>query len=292
MKYAVSADLHLRPDAPRCRLDKNWEKTMEDMLKFIVSYSKKHDADLILVGDILDTSQIPHWVVNMFLSLVNKAIIFAGNHDFKYRNMNEIESSAIGHILKNPKYKACVPEFENGFFELTGSIMLCHRLVYRPENADLAKFKNGISTDDLIEKALEINPEVKWIFIGDNHHKFHYEKDDVHVVNPGSPLIYNASMIGEKCGFYLVDTDENTVEAITVPDSEDLVTDQYLRDEEAHSESLQTFVSILEDTEVETLDFFEICDEKEKEMNSDFRDLYEEIKDETLKIHNKAKKGA
>lgn len=295
MKITHGADWHLRPNAPRCRLetDPEWAITMSDLIKYIVKVSKKTKSKLLVVGDLFDTSQQPHWVVNLFLDLVNDADVFAGNHDFKYRNMNEIENSAIGHILKNPKYKALVPEFEDGFVKYADNILLCHKLVYSPENSGLAKFKNGTSCETLIEEAKEFDPEVKWILIGDNHHHFHYENDEgIHVVNPGSPMIFKADMIGEECGFYIIDTDKNTVEFHTVPDSEDLVTDQYLRDKEERSDNLQAIVQVMNDNEVESVDFFEICDEKEKDMCKDFRDLYEEIKDETLKIHNKLKKGA
>lgn len=295
MKILHTADLHLRPEAPRCRLDKNWEKTMGDLLVLLLKTATKTKSKLLIVGDLFDTSQQPHWVVNLFLDIVTKADVFAGNHDFKYRNMNEIENSAIGHILKNPKYKALIPEFEDGFvrYPHDDNILLCHKLVYAPENAGLAKFKTGTSCETLIEEAKEFDPEVKWILIGDNHHKFHYENDEgIHIVNPGSPMIYNASMIGEDCGFYIIDTDKNTVDFHQVPDSEDLVTDQYLRDKEERSDNLQAIVQVMNDAEVETMDFFEICDDKEKDQSKGFRDLYEEIKDETLKIHNKLKKGA
>ena len=296
MKIAHSADWHLRPEAPRCRLDKNWDSTMENMIKYILSVSKKTKSRLLIVGDLFDTSQQPPWVVNMVLNLINDADVFAGNHDFKYRNMNEIEHSSIGHVLKNPKYNAWIPEFEDGFVsynKYADNILLCHKLVYAPENSDLAKFKTGTSCETLIEEAKEFDPEVKWILIGDNHHKFHYISDEgIHIVNPGSPMIYKADMIGEDCGFYIIDTDKNTVDFHTVPDSDDLVTDQYLRDQEERSDNLQAIVQVMNDTEVETMDFFEICDEKEKDMYKGFRDLYEEIKDETLKIHNKLKKGA
>ena len=293
MKVAHSADWHLRPEAPRCRLDKEWNLTMENMIKYILSVSKKTKSRLLLVGDLFDTSQQPPWIVNMVLNMIHDADVFAGNHDFKYRNMNEIEHSSIGHILKNPKYKAFIPEFEDGFVQYADNILLCHKLVYAPENSELAKFKTGTSCETLIEEAKEFDPEVKWILIGDNHHKFHYISDaGVHIVNPGSPMIYKADMIGEECGFYIVDTDKNTVDFHQVPDSEDLVTDQYLRDQEERSDNLQAIVQVMNENEVETMDFFEICDEKEKDMYKDFRDLYEEIKDETLKIHNKLKKGA
>lgn len=293
MKILVTADIHMRQEAPRCRLDKNWESTMSFLLKLLVKVAEKNNAKLLIVGDLFDTSQQPPWVVNLFLNLVNKADVFAGNHDFKYRNMNEIENSSIGHVLKNPRYKAWVPEFEDGFVQYADGIVLCHKLVYTPENSDLAKFKNGTSCDVLIEEAKKFDPQVKWILIGDNHHNFHYVNDEgIHVVNPGSPMIFKADMIGEHCGFYIVDTDKNTAEFNTVPDSEDLVTDQYLRDKEDRSNNLRAIVEVMEGTEIETMDFFEICDVKEKEMPKEFRDLYEEIKDETLKIHSKLKKGA
>jgi DNA repair exonuclease SbcCD nuclease subunit len=293
MKIAHSADWHLKPEAPRCRLDKDWSETMENLIKHILAVVKKTKSKLLVVGDLFDTSQMSHWVVNMFLDLVDDGDIFAGNHDFKYRNMNEIENSAIGHVLKNPKYRAFIPEFEDGFVQYAQNILLCHKLVYAPENSDLAKFKTGTSCDTLIEEAKEFDPEVKWILIGDNHHKFHYISDEgIHIVNPGSPMIYKADMIGEDCGFYIIDTDKNTVNFHSVPDSEDLVTDQYLRDKEERSDNLQAIVQVMNDTEIETMDFFEICDDKEKDMYKDFQKLYEEIKDETIKIHTKLKKGA
>jgi hypothetical protein len=77
-----------------------------------------------------------------------------------------------------------------------------------------------------------------------------------------------------------------------VPDSEDLVTDQYLRDQESRSDSLKAIVDVMEDAEFETADFFEICDVKEKDMDKEFQEFYEDIKTETNTIYNKLKKGA
>jgi len=293
MKYTVTADWHLRPDSPRCRSDENWEKTMEKMIQFIVDTNKGDSAKLTIIGDLFDFSQQPPWIVNMFLDLVPDGVIFAGNHDFKHRNMNEIEASSIGHLLKNPKYEACVPEIEDGFFEYSKDLLFCHRLVYSPENAGLEKFKNGISVDTLIEEAADVCSSVKWIFIGDNHHKFHHiSPEGIHVINPGSPLIYNASMIGSTCGFYTVDTDKETVEFHEVPDNPDILTDKYLRDKEAHSEKMQEFVASLNDSEVKTMDFFELCDEKAKSEDKEFLSIYEDIKTETIQIKTKLGKGA
>lgn len=297
MKYTVTADLHLRPDTPRCRLDKEWEATMKGMMEVIYDVSKISDSELVIVGDLFDYSQQPPWVVNLFLDTVPNATVFAGNHDFKHRNMNEIEASSIGHILKNPRYKACVPELEDGFFQLEKNILLCHRLVYSPEQSSLAKFKNGISVDMLVKYAVKFNKNVKWIFIGDNHHKFHYKYNDgsdsgIHVINPGSPLIYNASMIGQDCGFYQVDTEKETIKFRPIADDQDILTDQYLRDAEEHSEKMMEFVADLDNPDIKTMDFFELCDEKMSGMPKELMNIYEDIKTETIQIHTKLGKGA
>jgi DNA repair exonuclease SbcCD nuclease subunit len=295
MIYLVTADWHLRPDAPRCRIDKDWEDTMRRMIKFIMKVQSNLEAELVVVGDLFDFSQQPPWTVNMFLELVGKGTVFAGNHDFKHRNMNEIEASSIGHVLKNPRYKSCVPEFDEDFYQLNGDVLLCHRLVFKPENAGLAKFKNGISAQDLVDLAIEKHPGYEWIFIGDNHHHFHYESDEgIHVVNPGSPLIYNASMIGEETGFYIVDTEDpkKPVSFCEVPDSSEAVTDQYLRDAEEHKEKMEEFVASIDNPEVETMDFFELCDEVSESETKEFQAVYEDIKTETIQIKTKIGKGA
>lgn len=298
MQYLSTADWHLRPDAPRCRLDKEWGETQRKMMEFIYNYKKDQRDKMLIVGDLYDFSQQPPWVVNLFLETVGDATVFAGNHDFKNRNMNEIENSSIGHVLKNPRYEACIPEFEDGFYMLTMSTLLCHRLVYSPENAALAKFKNGISCDELVEIARKSysfgkSKKAEWIFIGDNHHHFHYvSEDNIHVVNPGSPLVYKADMIGEECGFYYVDTDTEEVEFVVVPDNSELMTDQYLRDEEVHKEKMLDFVASLDDSEVTTMDFFELNDKKAAGKDKEFLNIYEEIKTETIQMHTKLGKGA
>lgn len=295
MKLIHSADLHLRPERPKCRLDENWEETMRRYLGTLVNLARLRKAKLLIAGDIFDTSQMPHWVVNLFLSEVLNAIIFAGNHDFKYQNLSNIDSSAIGHLLKNPMYQSLIPERDNGFVQLTSEIMVCHRLVLQPGNTELAKFKTGIGVEELIEEALEENPEVKWILTGDNHHHFHYVSEEgIHVVNPGSPLVFNAKMIGEKCGCYFIDTDENIVEFVEVEDSADLLTDEYLRKAEAHSDGLRAIVELLNspdsENEEKSGDFLERCDLKSQKMPKESKNMYEDIKNQI--VADRDRKGA
>ena len=294
MKFIHTADWHLRPDIPACRLDTDWEVTMRNLLQRFMTDLQKYQSDLdcavelLIVGDIFNTSQQPAWVVNLFLSIIVEAIVFAGNHDFKHRNMDNIENSSIGHILKNPRYTACVAEKDEGFYQLTNDIMLCHRLVLQPGNSELAKFEKGIGVEELIELALEENKNVKWILVGDNHHHFHYESEEgIHVINPGIPMVQNAKMIGETCGYYFVDTDRNLVKFVEVKQDPTLLTDEYLRKEEAHSIGLRSIVEKLRNTKVEKVDFFGRCDDKSKLLNANSRNLYEDIRDEVIKMNNR-----
>lgn len=284
MIYDLFADLHLRPDPPRCRTDKDWKQTMTTLLEYIA----KQPNIKVFAGDLLNGTEAPSWLINLFLRIVTNGAIYAGNHDFKHKNLTMIENSRIGHILKNSQYTAYIPKTDDGFVTMKGdpTVIMCHKLIFHPSQAGLAKFGSGTSADDLIDEAVEYNPDVRYVFVGDNHHHFTYTRDGVTVINPGSPLRYSANMKDETCGFYQVDTDKDIVTFVEIPDDADLVTDKYIEAKKEQSRVLQELSAGIGDVDAtKTLNFFERCDEGIKELSTPVQNLYEDIKEETIRIN-------
>ena len=66
-KYIVTADIHLRNDRPVSRTDEDWLQSQKEVIDFIVTTSNEVGADIVIGGDLFNTSIVPVRIVNLFL---------------------------------------------------------------------------------------------------------------------------------------------------------------------------------------------------------------------------------
>lgn len=249
MRGIICADLHLRADCPRCRIDDDWEATQRKALEFIVMQANSYDCDLYIDGDIFNTATVPMRIITMLidvLSQLNKRAYFiAGNHDLPYHSVENIANSAIGVLCSAANNNATIKMNPDGMHfgaetECEDEIIYIHSLVFASKK-DIPPNCEAMSASDVLKKY----PNAKWIFTGDMHKAFHYEKNGRHVVNPGCMLRQAADMIDYKPLCYFVCTDDESVEPIYIPDTTKMVDDAYLRAEEQREERITAFVECI-----------------------------------------------
>lgn len=284
MKLIVTSDWHLRATRPRCRTDENWIETQRNALAQIKKISVEKNAPVFVVGDLFhsnsDTSFECIQLVQSLADELGELYILAGNHDLPYHSSENINKSAIG-ILLNSNNIASIREFNlwvlnhkdvtcscSNFDEVDdkdAEIVFKHTLVF-PDLKSLPPNVDAITAKELLEEF----SNAKWIFTGDYHRNFHYEKNGRHVVNPGCLLRQASDMKNYKCGVYYVDTDENIVEFVPIIDNESFVDDSYILKQEEREERIESFVDKLSDTKNVSLDFVDNVQKAMLENNFGF----------------------
>lgn len=284
MKLIVTADWHLRATRPRCRTDENWIETQRNALAQIKKISVEKNAPVFVVGDLFhsnsDTSFECIQLVQSLADELGELYILAGNHDLPYHSSENINKSAIG-ILLNSNNIASIREFNlwvlnhkdvtcscSNFDEVDdkdAEIVFKHTLVF-PDLKSLPPNVDAITAKELLEEF----SNAQWIFTGDYHRNFHYEKNGRHVVNPGCLLRQASDMKNYKCGVYYVDTDENIVEFVPIIDNESFVDDSYILKQEEREERIESFVDKLSDTKNVSLDFVDNVQKAMLENNFGF----------------------
>lgn len=284
MKGIFTADLHIRKDIPRCRTDADWMDTQRRALLYVYSVAKERDCPVYIAGDVFNTSREPNECINMFLSVLKqfpdtRTGMIAGNHDLPYHAWENVDRSSIGVIFR--AFPDIIPtvlltdlaayhfgkereEGSKGISELS----MIHRLIF-PDSDSRPPFSNASTAEELLEQY----PESKWIFTGDYHRAFHFEKIGHHVVNPGTLLIQRADEAEYRTGFYFVDTEKSVVEFISTPAELNAgVNTQYLEDDRIRNDRIEKFTDTVRKKGSLSLSFLD-----------NLRDRISGIKDENIK---------
>lgn len=290
MRGIITADWHLRATRPRCRIDDDWIGTQRNALNQIAELASKHDCNVYCVGDVFhsnsDTSfeciQMVQDFSNKLCSFGRTLGILAGNHDLPYHSSGNLSRSAVGVLLQS---------YNIGY--ILDSINDTEQLLVSASNFDedddmsaLYVFKHILVFPDLnsippnldavtAKELLAGFPNAHWIFTGDYHHNFHYEKRGRHVVNPGCLLRQASDMKDYQCGVYFVDTDRMICEFLPIIDREELIDDSYILKENERNERIEAFVDKLRKTKSVSLDFLDNV-QKEltvNELESDLKNV-------------------
>lgn len=300
MKFVVAADLHLREDRPRCRIDEDWIKTQKDALNQMLHFCIKNDCDLILVGDIFHRSTEFRMVVYIQkiaekLKAHNLSVYYlAGNHDLMYHQSSNIDKSAIG-LLKNSNNCFYIKDyFEKLHYDFhidinysaanfdeednkDAEIIFKHVLCF-PDMKSLPPNVNAFTAKEMLEEF----PNAKWIFLGDYHQHFHYEKNGRHVINPGCMLRQAVDLKDYEPGFYFIDTDKNIVEFKLIMDNEQFIDDSYILREKEKEERIEAFANKIGEVESVSLDYIENV--KSAMMSSELSDELKETIEELVGV--------
>lgn len=265
MRAIIAADLHLRADKPRCRMDEDWFVTQANGLRQLVTYANNVEACLCIVGDIFHTAVVPPKIKNLFLKYVRKVrkgvYILAGNHDLPYHSWKKVDDSSFGVIWNSGAVRSLAELGDAYHFgEKTeekyppNDILFIHTLVF-PSAKDMPPNAGGLTAAELLDQ----NPHYKWIFTGDYHQGFCYTKETDgerrYVINPGCILRQVADLKEYKPLAFLVDTDIDLINPCYIMDEYGMVTDNYLRVEEQRKERISAFVETIKTSGPIDLDF-------------------------------------
>lgn len=269
-KYIVTADWHLRPDKPRCRLDLDWKHTQEKILSFIFKKAEEYKADIIHCGDLFDSSHVPEWVINMFSQALSSVIdvsiyLLAGNHELPHHNFKNIDNSSFGvmwnriedsNFIKTCDELGTAVHFGFEMKDENRDKVFIHKLTYKDKVPPF--IKNGITAQEL----LDIYPNAKWIFTGDNHKRFIYENKGRYVINPGCIMRQTVNEIDYDPSMYLIDFEIEDIKKINIPDSEQMVTDEYIVNSKERDDRIGAFVELIKDKKGLSLSFKDVLLDK------------------------------
>lgn len=278
MKFILTADWHLRASRPRCRIDDDWYGTQKKAIEQIEKIAIEKNCDVIINGDIFnsitDTSFQCIQMVQDFAKRLNvhalSCYMIAGNHDLLYHSTQNIEKSAIGILFNSENIFPVKEFFEKYPYNNSGEkinysasnfdeqdnifahVVFKHILCF-PDSKSLPFNVDAMTAKDLLEEF----PNAKWIFTGDYHKNFYYEKNHRHVINPGCLLRQASDFKNYQCGVYFVDTEKEIVEFIPIIDKEQFVDDSYILKQEEREQRIENFVEKLKDTKNVSLDFLD-----------------------------------
>ena len=296
MKFIFTADWHLRGDEPRCRLDENWVETQRKAVRFVVEQANLRSLPIFIGGDIFHTPRVCTEVLNMVIVELKKCkegvYILAGNHDLPYHNYDLLHTSSIGvlaecfaelnKVITNGDINARPFGLDDG--DNWAKLAISHQLVFPNEKSRPMGCKE---LGRIPEEVLEQFPHADFVCVGDYHHKFFYVSDSWRcVLNPGCLIRQVADMKDYQCSIAVVDTEARTVEWIPVPDDYALVTDEYLREEDAKQDSISAFVEAIRGGKAVNLDFRANLDARLLEAPADVRTC---IRNLTQKTFNESK---
>ena len=265
MKLIVTADWHIRATRPRCRIDEDWMQTQRKALQQLVKIAKEKEAPVFVVGDLFNSNSDTTFeciqMVQQTADQLGELYVLAGNHDLPYHSSENIEKSAIGVLLNSQNIFSIKEHFRRhnvsaaNFDEeddKAAEIVFKHVLCF-PDVKSLPPNVDALTAKDLLSEFCF----AQWIFTGDYHHNFHYEKNGRHVINPGCLLRQASDFKDYVCGVYYVDTENEIVEFIPIIDNEQFVDDSYILKQEEREERIEKFVDKLKDTKNVSLDFID-----------------------------------
>lgn len=289
MKLIVSADWHLRATRPRCRTDENWIATQAKALDQIYKIAVKKGCSVFVVGDVYNTNSDASFecismAQDLAIDLENEGLslyVLAGNHDLPHHSTENIDKSAIGILMNSNnvgEIRVLGGNISASNFDeeddKNAEIVFKHILVF-PDMKSIPPMCDGLIAKDLLEEF----PNAKWIFTGDYHKNFHYEKNGRHVVNPGCLLRQVSDMKDYQPGVYYVDTESGEVEFIEIEDNEDFIDDSYIIKEQEKEKRIEAFASKLNETENISLDYLENVKKSmnENKFGNDLTEVIEEL---------------
>lgn len=261
MKLIVCSDLHLRSTRPICRIDEDWFGTQKRQLEFIRDEAKEENCDIVITGDIFDHPRPGEKILNLFISVFKQfqrsIYILAGQHDLPNHSWDNVLSSSFGTlwlINSNPNINilSSIGRAQNWGREFygDGELYFMHTLIFK-DKSSIPPNVNAMTAED----ALGEYQNAKWIFAGDQHHGFHYEKNGRHVLVPGCLNRQAADFKDYEPKIWFVDTKNDVAESILVPDDVSMIDDNYLTSQKDRKIRLEGLAELVKNNDNSSLDF-------------------------------------
>lgn len=289
-KYLVTSDWHLRNDRPVARIDEDWIDAQRKMIKFIVDTANDENASIVIGGDLFNTAIVPVRISNLFLSEIRRSTkivyVMGGNHSLVYHQENLLDDSSVGllqYIGGNVRYLPSEENREDGRFEhsaiLDDRCIIIHTLCFEDED-QIPYGSNATHAKKLLDKYKDYS----YLFLGDNHTSFVCTCKGGTVINPGTPIVQNASLIDYAPCVYIVDTVNDALKKIYVPSDATSITSDHLAKKQERDERINAFIETVKKGEKITLSF-------EDNLRMALQNVEEPVQDIVQEIFKEANNG-
>ncbi len=291
MKILLTADIHLRGDAPACRKNPDkWLTEQAQSFAQIAALANKHRCrEVWIIGDLFHRSRTSTEGTVQALNLMNRfdvpVRVLLGNHDLYGHNPDERDRSTIGTIFSLPNVRE-LRSFEEPiswgadaksvyieaypFGTEPEKIPHCdiwatHQLVF-PDEASRPIPELGVLAEDLLQRS-----DAKVIITGDYHHGYIKEFGDRKVVTCGCINIQARDMADYKPRVYILDLETLDVETVLLDTFGELDLDTpMLEDASGYAETLQV-------AQLPQIDFRDAIDKAAEKAEEDVRNRVSEI---------------
>ena len=260
MIVCLTADWHIRGDAPVCRVNPDeWLSDQAKSIEQLIPIAAKCD-EMWVLGDIFHRSRTSTEATVQALSLLSKFTVpvrvLPGNHDLNAHAYGNLDKSTIGTIysldnVTELKSHGASPSVEAYAFGTEPEqiphcdIWCLHSLVF-PDNEARPLPTIGIIAEDLLPFS-----DARVICTGDYHHGYVKEFGDRKVVTPGCINIQASDMEDYKPKCYILDTSDFSVTEIPLK-----TFGKVHKDPKRESrQELETYMEGLQDFEVPHLDY-------------------------------------
>lgn len=234
MRVVLTADWHLRGDAPACR--KNPERWLDEQAAAVRSVRHICDSRMVdelwIVGDLFHRARTSTEATVQALTLLNEfhlpIRVLVGNHDELHHQYENVAKSTIGtvfslehiHELKScslaPTKVEAYP-FGTEPAQIPSCDLWCtHQLVF-PNEASRPLPELGALAEDLLQRS-----DAKVVITGDYHHGSLLQFGDRKVITCGCLTIQARDMADYQPRVYILDTETFDVEEVMLEQVGDL----------------------------------------------------------------------
>lgn len=295
MRCLLTADWHLRGDAPICRVDPdNWlEEQKQSVEQLYPIVEEEHCDEVWVLGDLFHRARTSTEATVQALNLLRgfgttPVKVLVGNHDmlahsysnvdkstigtiFALDNVTELRSSSWIDIVDGQKCRTVLSAYPFGTEpeEIPDcDIWVLHDLVF-PDNDARPIPDIGVIAEDLIKRT-----NARIVATGDYHHGYIREFKGAKVVTCGCLNIQASDMADYKPRVYILDTSDFSIKEVPLKKFGKVHPDP----KRESRQSLETYMEGLQAFEVPHLDFIANVEEamsKEKDKA---------VRDETQKV--------
>lgn len=300
-KILLTADWHLRGDAPACRVEPdNWLNDQRQSVEQLYDVVKANHCDEVwILGDLFHRSATATEATNQALVLLSgfsvPVKVLEGNHDLRHHAISNRDKSTIGAVFSldnvselrtrswvdstaegNVKTEIQAYPFGTEPEKIPDCDIWCvHELVFpdndaRPHNKDGKPITDiGVIAEELLERS-----NAQLILTGDYHHGYIKNFKNASVVTCGCLNIQASDMEDYKPRCYILDTSDLSVKEVPLKKFGKVHPDP----KRESRQELETYLEGLQDFEVPHLDFIAnvqaaILKEKDKEVRKATQDI-------------------
>lgn len=295
MRCLLTADWHLRGDAPICRVDPdNWlEEQKQSVEQLYPIVEEEHCDEVWILGDLFHRARTSTEATVQALNLLRgfgktPVRVLVGNHDmlahsysnvdkstigtiFALDNVTELRSSSWIDIVDGQKCRTVLSAYPFGTEpeEIPDcDIWVLHDLVF-PDNDARPIPDIGVIAEDLIKRT-----NARIVATGDYHHGYIREFKGAKVVTCGCLNIQASDMADYKPRVYILDTSDLSIKEVPLKKFGKVHPDP----KRESRQSLETYMEGLQAFEVPHLDFIANVEEAMSKEND------KAVRDETQKV--------